>query len=252
MALRGEHPTTKADEIAHVLEEAILVGELPPGLLLRQEQLSEEFGVSRTPIREALQKLAALELVSFAGQKGVQVRLPTRDELLETFTVRAALEGFAASLAVDRLTDQDLQDLAAAEANFARLTLTLRDIEQPDPDLRPTASRWITANAVFHDVYLKAANVPKLLHAAQNARRVFFGQAAWPHNQDLDELYALNLDQHRAILNAFSRRSPAVRELVEGHILDSGRLLESALDQAGYGRGILSRRVSWNSQGESD
>ena len=58
---------TKADEIARVLENAILAGELPPGYLLRQEQLSEQFGVSRTPIREALRQIAALGLVSFAG-----------------------------------------------------------------------------------------------------------------------------------------------------------------------------------------
>ena len=60
--------STKADDIALVIEEAIVSGELAPGTVLRQEQLSEQFKVSRTPIREALRRLAALGLVSFVAE----------------------------------------------------------------------------------------------------------------------------------------------------------------------------------------
>ena len=69
--------TTKADDIALVIEEAIVAGELEPGTVLRQEQLSEQFNVSRTPIREALRRLAALGLVSFVPNRGVRVRTRT-------------------------------------------------------------------------------------------------------------------------------------------------------------------------------
>src|SRR3954469_22592128 len=62
--------TTKADDIALVIEEAIVSGELEPGTVLRQEQLSEQFNVSRTPVREALRRLAALGPVFFVPNRG--------------------------------------------------------------------------------------------------------------------------------------------------------------------------------------
>src|SRR5207253_475839 len=78
-----------------LIEEAIVSGELAPGAVLRQEQLSERFGVSRTPVREALRRLAALGLVSFIPNRGVRVRTLTREDLYEAFLVRAELEAVA-------------------------------------------------------------------------------------------------------------------------------------------------------------
>ena len=66
--------STKADDIARVLEDEIVGGQIPPGTVLRQEQLSERFAVCRTPVREALRRLAALGLVSFEPNRGVRVR----------------------------------------------------------------------------------------------------------------------------------------------------------------------------------
>jgi DNA-binding GntR family transcriptional regulator len=99
--------STKADEIALTIEEAIVSGELPPGTVLRQEQLSERFAVSRTPIREALRRLAALGLVSFVPNRGVRVRTLSRDELHEAFLVRAELESLATEVAAGKITDED-------------------------------------------------------------------------------------------------------------------------------------------------
>src|SRR5207244_12444781 len=70
---------TKADDIALEIEEAIVSGELAPGEVLRQDRLSERYGVSRTPIREALRRLAALGLVSFEPNRGVRVRTLARE-----------------------------------------------------------------------------------------------------------------------------------------------------------------------------
>src|SRR3989440_12233548 len=118
--------STKADEIALLLEDEIVSGAIEAGVVLRQEQLSERFGVSRTPIREALRRLAALGLVSFVPNRGVRVRLLSREELHEAFLVRAELEGLATELATPRMTADDLAALDAAEQRFAELTLELR------------------------------------------------------------------------------------------------------------------------------
>src|SRR2546425_7275269 len=103
--------TTKADDIALVIEEAIVAGELEPGTVLRQEQLSEQFKVSRTPIREALRRLAALRLVSFVPNRGVRVRTISREELHEAVMVRAELEALATAGAPAKMTPEDLAEL---------------------------------------------------------------------------------------------------------------------------------------------
>src|SRR6266498_5412206 len=107
--------TTKADDIALVIEEAIVSGELAPGTVLRQEQLSEQFNVSRTPVREALRRLAALGLVSFVPNRGVRVRTISREELHEAFMVRAELESLATEVAATKITPEQLQELDECE-----------------------------------------------------------------------------------------------------------------------------------------
>src|SRR5262245_57128322 len=114
-------PGTKADELALTLEQAISSGEIAPGTVLRQEQLSERYAVSRTPVREALRRLAALGLVSFEPNRGVRVRSLSRDELREAFLVRAELESLATEAAVPRFGELELAELEAAETPFAQL-----------------------------------------------------------------------------------------------------------------------------------
>lgn len=239
-------PSTKANEIAAVLEAAILSGELPHGRILRQEELSEEFGVSRTPIREALRQLATLGLVVFAGKRGVRVRGLQPDEVLELFTVRAALEGFAAHLARSRLDDEDIRRLDAAQQRFAQITEAFHGA---NGRARATlAEEWAHANSEFHDVYLDGCGVRKLADAAKSAR-LYTAQPAWAQGPELDDLYDINVEQHRAIAEAFAERSTKVRRLVEEHILSSADLLRRSLEEAGYGAGSgLASRVSWGSQ----
>ena len=124
---------TKADDIALALEEAIVSGEIPPGSTLRQEHLSEQFQVSRTPVREALRRLAALGLVTFEPNRGVRVRMLSLDEIREAFMVRAELESLATEIATPKMTDDDLAELERAERRFHRATRGARGDEPRGP-----------------------------------------------------------------------------------------------------------------------
>ncbi len=94
------------------LLEAILDGRYPPGSRIVETRAAREFGTSQAPVREALRDLEALGVVEIAAFRGARVRLPSRDELLEAYVVRSALEVLAVRLAVPRLTATDLELLA--------------------------------------------------------------------------------------------------------------------------------------------
>ena len=224
--------TTKADELALELEQAIVSGELVPGAVLRQDQLSARYGVSRTPVREALRRLTALGLVSFEPNRGVRVRTLARDELEEAFLVRAELESLATELAATKRTDEDLDELAAAERRFARETDIL--LGAADEDRRSRTRDWVRANHAFHDVIYRAADAPMVARIAKSARRTFSGSAVWNAGRvDIADLLATNVRQHRAITAAVAAGSAAgARALAREHVLSSLRLLEAVLDAA--------------------
>jgi len=225
--------TTKADDIAAVLEDEIVAGQISPGTVLRQEQLSERFAVSRTPVREALRRLAALGLVSFEPNRGVRVRSISPLELREAFLVRAQLEALATEVATERMTPVDLEALEEAERTFSALTFELRRQAAQGERDEAFFGRWMQGNYAFHEVIYRVAALPYVERIAKAARRTFIGDRVWSARAELDELYARNELQHRAILGAVAAGSarPA-GELAREHVLASGRLIEAVLDLA--------------------
>jgi DNA-binding GntR family transcriptional regulator len=225
---------TKADEIALAIEEAIVSGELEPGSVLRQEQLSARYAVSRTPVREALRRLAALGLVSFEANRGFRVRTLSRQEMWEAFLLRAELESLVTAVAAEKMTAEDLTDLEQAEKRFSRLTRALR-AREPGEDRRSLTVEWMRANHGFHDVIYRVADLPYIEVAAKSARRTFAGPAVWaPGDETIDDLYLANERQHGAIKAALAARSPdGARELAREHVLASFHLLETILEQVG-------------------
>jgi DNA-binding GntR family transcriptional regulator len=226
--------TTKADDVALLIEEAIVSGELAPGAVLRQEQLSERFQVSRTPVREALRRLSALGLVAFEPNRGVRVRTFSRTELYEAFLVRAELESLATEVAAERIDDQALVELRAAERRFARLTEKLR-AREPGEERRTLMGDWVRANHGFHDVIYRVADLTLVERLAKSARRSFSGPAVWaPGDHSIDGLYARNAEQHTAIRQALAAGSAAgARALAREHVLSSFEMLETILEQVG-------------------
>jgi len=222
--------STKADDIAGLIEEAIVSGELVPGSVLRQEQLSERFGVSRTPVREALRRLAALGLVSFEPNRGVRVRTISHDDLREAFLVRAELEALVTEEAARKMTPEALDELEECEKRFARLTREVRSHE-PGGNRRALMGEWMRANHAFHDVLYRVAALPYVESVAKSARRTFSGPTVWaPVDDELEALYERNQAEHRAIRQALAASSVAgARELAREHVMHSFELLTTIL-----------------------
>jgi DNA-binding GntR family transcriptional regulator len=235
--------TTKADEIAVVLEQAIVSGELEPGQVLRQEELSERFDVSRTPVREALRRLAALGLVSFIPNRGVRVRTITTEELREAFLVRAELESLATEIAAPKFTEAALRELELAEEAFSKATQALRARPHEGEDRWRLTHEWVNANHGFHDVIYRLAEAPLIERLAKGARRSFSGHAVWaPGGSETDALYERNDNEHRAIIAALRAGNPAgAKALAREHVLHSFELLVHVLEQ--FGNGDRRRRV---------
>jgi DNA-binding GntR family transcriptional regulator len=130
--------TSLADEIAFRLQTAILDGVYPPGTHLFQDELYERFGVSRTPVREALRKLQAQHLVVHVPNKGATVRFRGREELIDVYDVRSELEGYACELAAGNVTAEMLATLDRAQADVEE---ALRRFASVDVGRR-TQPRW--------------------------------------------------------------------------------------------------------------
>src|SRR4249920_226686 len=85
----GETDRALVDRLATTIQSRVLAGEIPTGTRLRQVALADEFGVSRTPVREALRKLQASGLVEVVPHRGAVVRVPAAREIREAYEVRA-------------------------------------------------------------------------------------------------------------------------------------------------------------------
>jgi DNA-binding GntR family transcriptional regulator len=224
---------TKADEIATALEEAIAAGKLPAGTVLRQDHLSEEFGVSRTPVREALRKVEALGLVDFSPNRGARVVGFDTDRWFEAYLVRGELEALAAELAAPRITKESLEALESASADFSDLTDRLgRPLEVAERERLTFA--WLSVNARFHDEILAAADSPLLVRLTANVRRIISGQPLWTPDSDLAAGQARSADEHLAIHRALAARNAiGARELAREHVRNSWTLVELTLKAGG-------------------
>ena len=101
-----------ADQVREHLLAGIVSGRYPPHSRIVETQVARELGTSQAPVREALRGLQAIGVVEISPFRGARVRRPSRHEILEGYAVRIALETLAARLAVPRLTDAQIEELA--------------------------------------------------------------------------------------------------------------------------------------------
>ncbi|MBR0642067.1 GntR family transcriptional regulator [Plastoroseomonas hellenica] len=112
---------THAEALATQLAEAIVGGERPPGTALEELQLAAEFGVSRTPVREALRQLAATGLVEHRPRRGAVVARPDTARLHGMFQVMAELEAMVATLCASAMPPRERRALEVLHSSMAEM-----------------------------------------------------------------------------------------------------------------------------------
>ena len=192
------------------IKEDILNSKWPPGTKLVERQLSEKFGVSRTPIREAFNQLEKEGLVEQVPKWGVFVKELDEQEILEMYEVREALEGMAARLAAVRATKNDIKKMKEA---ILKMEQALGEKSKEDVET------YNLADNKFHAFLVNASHNKKLMNLASmchmhveeipGAIDKKFGRAE--HQRSVEE--------HKNILDCIvSKNAVLAGELTQKHI----------------------------------
>lgn len=212
--MQGGQPLVRnASAVAtELIRQAILDGGLSPGERLKEEELAQRLGISRTPVREALLILQTEGLVEAAPNRGATVRAHDADELDDLYHLRALLEGHAARQAALRATDETVAALWASCDRFA-------DVASKD-DVRAI----VQENMFFHHAVLEAAGSARL---AAMVRKVIelplvYRSYIWysPRQREISVHY------HRQITHALETRDAERAEWVmKEHVFEARDLL---------------------------
>jgi DNA-binding GntR family transcriptional regulator len=221
------------DKLASDLQQRVLSGAIPSGARLRQNALAAEFGVSRTPIREALRKLQAAGFVDLQPHRGALVRGLSPREIRDAYEVRAELEALAAELAAARLRHDQLDRLYEAQAQFAEglaETVAAREAGADDGDRQSLV--WGRANDQFHQVIQDAAGNDVLVATLTHLHRSFPRDLSKLVLAESTPLLRANVREHEEIIAALERRDGAeARDLMRRHVRHAGELVTLRFEQ---------------------
>lgn len=177
------------------LLEDIRSGTLSPGARLRETDLAERLGISRTPVREAIRQLEADGLVVHLPRQGATIRSLDHAEVVELYEMRAVLEGTAARLAARAASDIELAELAALNAELAAA---------------PAGPHAREANRVFHRTLIEAARNRFLIKAMSALQKTLL--ILGPTTLSDPRRAGTAVDEHAAVLKALVARDGAGAE----------------------------------------
>lgn len=218
-----ESTRTLASGIAIRLRTQIASGEIPPGEKLHLDDLRAKFGVSLSPLREALSRLSAEGFVAgMEGERGYRVAPVSENNLLEVTRVRAEIEAFALREAIAQGDDRWEGEVVAALHRLNKLERAL--------PAGPRVADWENAHRAFHQSLLSACRMPLLLNfcstlhdLSDRYRRLFLEN----HPIDRDVM-----QEHRNICDAtLERRADEACALLRDHIGRTGRIVLHALTE---------------------
>ncbi len=203
------------------IREAIINGILKPRERLMEIQLADELGVSRTPIREALRKLELEGFIVMVPRKGAYVADISFKDIADIFEIRAALEGLAAGLAAERITDEELE---AMERHL---------VEKADAIHNHDMERLVEVDTKFHESIYRASRNERLLPIINNLReqiqRFRATSLAYPGRMKQ------SLEEHRALVEAIQARDVVLaRQLAHEHIENAEQSMIESIKKDGF------------------
>lgn len=198
--------------VLEALREAIVSGILEPGERLMEIQLAEEMGVSRTPVREAIRKLELEGFVVMVPRRGAYVAGVSHKDVKDVFEIREALEGLAAGLAAEKITDDEIEELERV----------LHYEKEPDLEV------IVQSDIDFHALLYKASRNERLGQILANLReqtnRFRTTSLAVPGRAK----YAIQ--EHRAIVDAIARHDvDEAQKLAAAHLENAANVMYEAL-----------------------
>ena len=191
------------------LKEQIISGAVAPNTRLVELGIADEFGVSRTPVREALKRLAAENLVLADPARGMVVHAPDAAEIEDVFVVREVLDGLASRLAAHRITPTEL----------SRLQVILESMKEAiETDRR---EQVVIANMRFHDVIYSVAGNDMLERIARDLREFVrrFTTLPFASPERVEDV----LREHMAIYEGLRNHDPEAAELASHAHLGAAR-----------------------------
>jgi DNA-binding GntR family transcriptional regulator len=204
-----------SDKAYQLIRHKIITLELPPRSAIDEQALMEDLQLGRTPIREALQRLAAEDLVFFAPRRGIFVADVSLTDLQKIFELRIILEGFCARLAAQRVTNDQL----------AEMQFLIQELSQlPGGD----SKKLMAIDEQFHELLYQAADNEFLAETLRRLHALSF--RIW--HLVLDRLGSVKgaMEQHIEIVRALQGRDEEQAEvLLQRHVVEFQQEIKSAL-----------------------
>lgn len=228
-------PPTRAHSVAEVLRERIQNGSIAPGTHLMEVPLAQELGVSRTPVHDALTRLAEEGLVVYNANRGFLVRRFEAKDVYDSMTLRATLESLGCRLVGEHGLD------TASHQNLEAMLEDQHKVLHGEEWNSERALVWQTLNLDFHYALLELADNPWLTDAVRRARKMppIFDSKSRAHDlTDLWRVYRREqsrqaLAEHRQIVQALGRREVARAEgMMREHVLVNRDVLMRRLTEA--------------------
>ena len=191
------------DRVFNQLQNDILNGLYEPGESLIESKLSEELGVSRTPIREAIRQLELEGLVKTVPNKGAVVSGISKKDIEDIYTIRMLIEGLAARWAAEKITPKELKELQEA-VDLEEFYTNKNDTEQ-----------LLKFDTRFHDIIYKACKSKPLMHMLSTFHH--YVQKARSISMSSPERAKQVLREHKAILQAIIERD-GDKEIGRAHV----------------------------------